>query len=84
MNKLQMEPEHDELTEDLRSFKEIFDELLDHIMIIDGHSGKVTEINKIWMSTTGFSRDEILGKHFSEVFCDEQISNLEEIGRAHV
>ncbi|MBK8662992.1 MAG: PAS domain S-box protein [Ignavibacteriales bacterium] len=79
MNKLQMEPEHDELTEDLRSFKEIFDELLDHIMIIDGHSGKVTEINKIWMSTTGFSRDEILGKHFSEVFCDEQISNLEEL-----
>lgn len=79
MEKTTTEPGLQDLQEDLRSFKEIFDELLDHIMIIDGHTGKVIEINKIWMSTTGYKRDEILGRHFSEVFCDEQISSLEEL-----
>lgn len=73
------EHKSNQLEQDLISYKGIFNELLDHIMIIDGHTGKVKEINKIWMLTTGFTKDEILGKHFSEVFCDEQVSSLEEL-----
>jgi len=79
MNEMKLHAEVEELKEDLRSFKEIFDELLDHIMIIDGHTGNVVEINKVWVSTTGFSRDEILGKHFTEIFCDTQISSIKEL-----
>ncbi|MBK7868028.1 MAG: PAS domain-containing sensor histidine kinase [Ignavibacteriales bacterium] len=79
MEKTNMGPDLNKVQEDFRSFKEIFDELLDHIMIIDSHTGKVIEINKVWISTTGFTRDEILGRHFSEVFFDDQISSLEEL-----
>lgn len=60
-------------------YREIFNEMLDYLMLIDGQTGEILEVNNIWESTTGFKKSEITGKHFSTVFCDEQIENAEEL-----
>ena len=60
-------------------YREIFNEMLDYLMLVDGATGEIIEINKIWESTTGFSRSEVVGHHFSTVFCDEQIQNAAEL-----
>lgn len=64
-----------------KTYKEIFDRSLDHLMIIDGHTGLILDVNSVWEPATGFSKSEITGMHFSQVFADGQISTLEELER---
>jgi len=64
-----------------KTYREIFDRSLDHLMIIDGHTGQILDVNSVWEPTTGFSKSEIRGTHFSQVFADGQISTLEELER---
>lgn len=63
------------------TYREVFERSLDHLMLVDGHSGIILEINAIWEPTTGFTRDEIIGQHFTTVFADHQITTLEEFER---
>ncbi|MBV6445912.1 MAG: PAS domain-containing sensor histidine kinase [Ignavibacteriales bacterium] len=60
-------------------YKEIFDHILDNLMIVDGQSGIILDANNIWEPTTGFSREEIIGSHFSKVFADEQIKSVDSL-----
>ncbi len=52
-----------ELEQSRRHFKELFDAMVDPVVIVDG-KGKILEVTRRVKEVTGFERDELLGKNF--------------------
>jgi len=69
-----------------KALRELFDQSLDSMTILDLETGRFIDVNEEYTRNTGFSRDEIIGKRSREVqsFDDpeENLRYAEEIRRA--
>lgn len=63
------------LKESEEKFKIIFNEALDVIMIIDSYSGLVLNINPAAFVVLGYKQRDLIGKHYSILFPNEQYFN---------
>jgi len=74
------------LRESEKALRELFDQSLDSMTILDLETGRFIDVNEEYTRNTGFSRDEIIGKRSREVqsFDDpeENLRYAEEIRRA--
>jgi PAS domain S-box-containing protein len=68
--------EHEGALASERRYHRLFETARDGILILDGASGKITEVNPFMMDLLGYSREEFLGKELWEIglFKDSQAS----------
>ena len=60
-------------------YKDLYDYAPDMFISLDVVTGRIIECNRTFLMTTGYSKDEILGRHFSEIYdpqCEEEIKKL--------
>jgi diguanylate cyclase (GGDEF)-like protein/PAS domain S-box-containing protein len=48
-------------------YRRLFETALDGILILDGESGKITDVNPFLLKMLGYSRDELMGKKLWEI-----------------
>jgi PAS domain S-box-containing protein len=53
-----------------KKFRAVFDKSLDALVVIDGDSGTILEVNPTIQQVLGYSPDQILGQHFSRLLGD--------------
>lgn len=59
-------------------YRRLFENALDGILILDGESGEITDVNPFLLTMLGYSRDEILGKKLWEIGAFKDIKRSKE------
>jgi diguanylate cyclase (GGDEF)-like protein/PAS domain S-box-containing protein len=62
-------------------YRRLFEAALDGILILDGDSGKITDVNPLLLQMLGYSRDELLGKNLWEIRAFTDIERSKEAFR---
>lgn len=70
-----LEAENRKLSEKLTSYSAIFNNAFDLILIINGDTGNIVDVNKVCECLLGFSPKDLIGQHFSVLF--DKISTFE-------
>jgi len=68
-------------------YRHTFNEAPELVMLIEGNTGKISEINSICKEFTQYSPDELIGEHYSKLFVplddtspDTQVENIKMYG----
>ncbi len=56
------------LTRSAEKFRTIFEESLDVIMVLDGETGEILQINPATTLVMGYRKEDLVGKHFKTLF----------------
>ncbi|MET1124053.1 MAG: PAS domain S-box protein [Archaeoglobaceae archaeon] len=64
-----------ELKESERKYREFFENSLDVIVVSD-LKGNILEVNRAFEDVTGYSRTEVVGRHFSEFLPEDQVGEI--------
>ena len=67
------------LRESEEKFRVIFHESLDVIMVVDGESGRILNVNQAACHVLGYESESLVGKHFSILFPPESESSKEDL-----
>ncbi|MGO9481815.1 MAG: PAS domain S-box protein [Candidatus Kryptoniota bacterium] len=64
---LEKESAAEALLDSERRYRRLFESAKDGILILDGHTGKVVDVNPFLLNLLGYSHDALCGKHIWEI-----------------